>query len=691
MYSLKYSRSSEFPSEIWDNADFPTIFRPRISNYASLTDDACWAVRDDLIEAGVNESIVQGYGCVDSVSGNAIALWFPEGLPNRLPIAAYMVEYAFAHDDIADSSENFDESNNWLDSQDATDRKDKKSQTTLALKSIRARFVVEALENDEELGEWLIEEWKKQLSVKAEERDKDYKSIEEYLNFRRVDAGADCALVMQRFVSDTTITRAEIESVRHLSDLLYNAQILVNDDASWQKEIEAYEIGKAGSLVNAVSVVMKLESVDAQAAKKILWNKAIAYERQYCRERDDFIEKNIPEPRVLEWFRLLELCNGGSAVWSQSTPRYNRSAPKPRRAPKYAEVDLGANKIMKETVPSGGSPSGVSRATRKLELDEEEGSAKKRAKQSDQDQTFTPTDLGNDMITKAPYIYISSLPSKGARDELLDALNTWYQVPEASVATIRKVVEIMHNVSLMIDDIQDGSPLRRGSPSTHILFGVGQTLNAATNMYARGVQIATNLSHDTLKVLFEELNELHIGQALDLWHTYHCRPPSLPAYFKLIEQKTGGLFRMVSRMMQAEATKNTDINTNSLMNLFGRYYQVRDDYQDILGTSVGKSGTYNDLDQGSFTLPVIHALEHQEKNGNTELLSILQANKTTTVLSPGMKALAVKQIEKAGSLRFTKSTLDETYEEMQKELCLVEEKAGIKNWILRLLQNRLKV
>jgi geranylgeranyl pyrophosphate synthase len=249
----------------------------------------------------------------------------------------------------------------------------------------------------------------------------------------------------------------------------------------------------------------------------------------------------------------------------------------------------------------------------------------------------------------------------------------------------------MHNVSLMIDDIQDGSPLRRGSPSTHVLFGVGQALNAATNMYARSVQIATKLSQDTLKVLFEELNELHAGQAHDLWHTYHCKPPSLPTYFKLIEQKTGGLFRMVSRMMQTEATKNTDLNIDTLMNLFGRYYQIRGDYQDILGTSVGKSETYNDLDQGSFTLPIIHALEQQEKNGSTELLSILQARKHTIVMSPEMKKLAVKQIEKAGSLSFTKSMLDNTYEEMQKELCVVEERAGSKNWILRLLQNRLKV
>ena len=74
MDSIQYRRSDEFPSEIWNKSKFPTQFRPRISKYASVCDDACWAVRDELAEAGVAESVAKGLGCVDSVTGNAIAL-----------------------------------------------------------------------------------------------------------------------------------------------------------------------------------------------------------------------------------------------------------------------------------------------------------------------------------------------------------------------------------------------------------------------------------------------------------------------------------------------------------------------------------------------------------------------------------------------------------------------------------------
>jgi ophiobolin F synthase len=59
------------------------------------------------------------------------------------------------------------------------------------MKSMQARFAVEALEIDEVIGTWLLQEWKRQFSVGSEERDKEYTSIEDYLKFRIVDAGAE--------------------------------------------------------------------------------------------------------------------------------------------------------------------------------------------------------------------------------------------------------------------------------------------------------------------------------------------------------------------------------------------------------------------------------------------------------------------------------------------------------------------
>lgn len=84
---------------------------------------------------------------------------------------------------------------------------------------------------------------------------------------------------------------------------------------------------------------------------------------------------------------------------------------------------------------------------------------------------------------------------------------------------------------------------------------------------------------------------------------------------------------MTSRMMQAEATKNQDININNFITVLGRYYQILNDFQDITDTALGKISLSDkdDLDQGTFTLILIHALNEQKKAGKTELIDILKS------------------------------------------------------------------
>jgi hypothetical protein len=148
---------------------------------------------------------------------------------------------------------------------------------------------------------------------------------------------------MMRFVSDTTISRAEVESVKHISDVVFYAHILGHDYASWQKEIDAYNSGKSSSLLNAVSVLMKLHNVDEESAKNLVWKGALEFERRYCEERDLFIETYSPGPEMRRWFRLLELSTGGNAMWGSTTSRYNKFAPKPVHVQKTNDITIDRN------------------------------------------------------------------------------------------------------------------------------------------------------------------------------------------------------------------------------------------------------------------------------------------------------------------------------------------------------------
>jgi len=148
---------------------------------------------------------------------------------------------------------------------------------------------------------------------------------------------------------------------------------------------------------------------------------------------------------------------------------------------------------------------------------------------------------------------------------------------------------------------------------------------------------------------------------------------------------------MASGMMQAQGTKNSHLDISTLMSLLGKYYQLRDDNNDInLGT--GETSSYNDFDQGSFTLPIIHALAHETKKGSTKLLSLIQSRRrNNNGMSVQMKKLIHERLAEAGSLEYTKSALADLYLEMKGELERLEQVTGCKNWILRLMMHRLKI
>jgi geranylgeranyl diphosphate synthase, type III len=60
---------------------------------------------------------------------------------------------------------------------------------------------------------------------------------------------------------------------------------------------------------------------------------------------------------------------------------------------------------------------------------------------------------------------------------------------------IDDIISMLHNASLMIDDIEDGSTLRRGEPAAHVVYGVPLTINAAELTCFLAMQKAMTLNH----------------------------------------------------------------------------------------------------------------------------------------------------------------------------------------------------
>ena len=71
-----------------------------------------------------------------------------------------------------------------------------------------------------------------------------------------------------------------------------------------------------------------------------------------------------------------------------------------------------------------------------------------------------------------PWKYLNEVPGKNVRGLLITAFNTWLKVPEDKLKLIDEVVRNLHTASLLVDDIEDNSKLRRGVPVAHSIYGI---------------------------------------------------------------------------------------------------------------------------------------------------------------------------------------------------------------------------
>ncbi len=122
------------------------------------------------------------------------------------------------------------------------------------------------------------------------------------------------------------------------------------------------------------------------------------------------------------------------------------------------------------------------------------------------------------------------------------------------------LTEIVHNGSLIIDDIEDGSLKRRGDLCTHHKFGVDVAVNAGCYMMVSPMNVAHHFvaeRHQLAlhRIFSQELQCLHVGQGWDIqWHNRKGRVPTEAHYFHMVENKTSVLPRMCLRFI-AELTE----------------------------------------------------------------------------------------------------------------------------------------
>ena len=259
-------------------------------------------------------------------------------------------------------------------------------------------------------------------------------------------------------------------------------------------------------------------------------------------------------------------------------------------------------------------------------------------------------------ILMGPYDYMYDHPGKDIRKQLITAFNAWLKVPSESLQVITKVVGMLHTASLLVDDVEDSSLLRRGVPVAHSIFGTAQTINSANYVYFAALQELLKLRNEkVIRIYTDELCNLHRGQGMDLFWRDTLTCPSEQDYLEMVGNKTGGLFRLAVLLMQAESSSSH--NYIPLVNTIGLLFQIRDDYMNLSSPSYTETkGLCEDLTEGKFSFPIIHSI--RSNPSNLQLINILKQKST----DPDVKRYATKYMEKTGSFEYCKVVMRELHE-----------------------------
>ena len=214
------------------------------------------------------------------------------------------------------------------------------------------------------------------------------------------------------------------------------------------------------------------------------------------------------------------------------------------------------------------------------------------------------------------------------------------------------VLELIHNGSLVADDIEDDSKVRRNKPAIHIIYGVDVAVNLSSLMYFLPTKMLDDLDTDAdtyrrlSAVLHEELIRIHVGQATDIgWHKALKAPDRITVdeYLQMCANKTGVLPRLACKWAGiVSGLEDDDVDkAGAFGESIGVAFQIQDDMMNLkMAEGLGKEAA-EDITEGKKTLMVIHVFQKADEADKKRLSEILQ--KHTDKVEDKKEAIAIME------------------------------------------------
>lgn len=193
-------------------------------------------------------------------------------------------------------------------------------------------------------------------------------------------------------------------------------------------------------------------------------------------------------------------------------------------------------------------------------------------------------------------------------------------------------VELLHNASLIHDDVIDETKQRRGHDTinntwdNHIAVLVGDFF--VSNALACAILTNDFRVISTISELGKELSTGEIDQ-IDVAKHHSIDEQT---YFSIINKKTASLFQSCVKVGgYSVGASDADIaNLSKFVELLGLSFQIKDDIFDYFKDDAIGKPTGNDLREGKVTLPLIYALSHTDAPRHEEMRRLADSDSLTT-------------------------------------------------------------
>ncbi len=238
-------------------------------------------------------------------------------------------------------------------------------------------------------------------------------------------------------------------------------------------------------------------------------------------------------------------------------------------------------------------------------------------------------------------------------------------------------LEIIHNFTLVHDDIMDNDDLRRGVPTVHKVFDEATAINAGDAMFALAFNVLSRLDVDDsiLREILDDVSGMVLGIAegqqmdMDFEERMDIDPEE---YLEMIEKKTALMF--INAAKNGARIAGAPPSVYEKMAEYGKYmglaFQIWDDFLDLtadektLGKPVG-----SDIRNGKKTLMVVYTLQRLEVPDRERFLNILGNEKA----SDEEVSEAIELMKKVGAIQDAESLALEYADRAKRALGVLHE------------------